>query len=682
MKKVFSFFTLCIVLCVASCYDDTAIRERLEALETTTIASINDQISGIKKSITDLETTDKELDAAIEALIKEDGELDNRMNALNDSITKLQQTDKSIKARLQELANALPSLYEQDSALEAEIASIVKAISELDASDGAMQSEIASLQQSLQELQEQDKVIKEKIEALEKSIAELRSEGEALQAQIVSINETLKKLEEKDATFAEDVDSLRAKDKALDARITELKTYIESELSSNKDWANATFSTLEQYEATCNEIAAIKVLISEQEESLMEALAEAIDKSESSMKAWVNEQLTGYWTIAQTQAKLDTIKSNTDKEVAAMKKDIQAAKEELTTAYKTEIQKAIEESYGKLSAQIAEINSTLNAKITAIEVRLTAIEEKLNNLTREFTINFNDNEIGIMPGGTATVGYTITGATSKTIVKAIGQNGWSAKVTPNGTSKGTITVTAPSPMTNDEIIVLVYDGEYRTIMSTLNFVKGFATPSRGVIELDAEAGTISVPLTTNIDYNVSIPLEAQNWLSFVNSTRSVVTENINFAYAEYSGYADNVRKATVSITDKSGTMLSSISFIQYGRTPVKPASLQLTKCSIDSNKLIVKPTIRNLSSEPYCRDIVAFLLENLYDDGYLYATEMLVQPGDIEPNEKKEFTFDFHFAKSNNACAIYIGYYKNYNDTSYVQLGGYQHFVSGEVIVE
>ena len=434
-----SFLALC--LGVVSCYDDTALLERIEALETTKIATINQQIDAIKGSIIDLEATDKELDAAIAALIKENAERDERLQA--------------------------------------------------------------------------------------------------------------------------DVDSLKAKDTALEARIEELKAYVEAELASTKDWANTTFTTLEQYQATCDELAAIKVLIAEQEASIKQALVDAIATSESSIKGWVNEQLTGYWTIAETQAKLDTIKTNTDKEVAAIKADLKAAKEELTAAYKSEIAKAITDSEGKLSAKIDEINSALDKRIGAIEVRLDAIEEKLNNLTREFAIEFDDTEIGIMPGGTSSVSYTITGATETTIVKALGQNGWNAKVSMESNTTGSITVTAPAPITEDEIIVLVYDGEYRTIMSTLNFVKGFATPSQAAAEFDAEADTVSIELTSNLDYEVSIPTEAQSWLSVVepSATRAVTTKTISFACTECIG---GIRKATVSFVDQAGVAISTMSFIQQG----------------------------------------------------------------------------------------------------------------------
>ena len=439
---ILSFLALC--LGFVSCYDDTAIWERFEALETAKIATINQQVEGIKSSIADLEATDKELDAAIAALIKEN--------------------------------------------------------------------------------------------------------------------------DERDEQFQADIDSLKAKDAALEIRIEELKAYVDTELAGTKDWANATFSTLEQYQATCDELAAIKVLIAEQEANLTKALNDAISTSEASMKGWVNEQLTGYWTIAETQAKLDTIKANTDKEIETVKADLKTATEELTTAYQNEIAKAITDSEGKLSAKIDEINSALDKRIGAIEARLDAIEKKLevlDTLTRDFAIVFDDSEIGIMPGGTTTISYTITGATETTTVKALGQSGWTATVTPDGTDKGTITVTAPDPITESEIIVLAYDGEYRTVMSTINFAKGYATPSQKAIEFGAEADTVTIELTSNLDCEVSIPIEVQSWLSVVepSATRAVTTESISFACTECAG---GIRKATVSFVDKAGVVVSTLSFIQQG----------------------------------------------------------------------------------------------------------------------
>lgn len=437
MKKTFSLLTLCLGLCCVSCYDDTALVQRIEALETTQIASINEQIGAIRSSIADLEATDRELDAVI------------------------------------------------------------------------------------------------------------------------------KVLEGQDAALQADVEELKAADAALDDRIAELKAYAEAELASTKDWTSATFATLEQYEATCAEVAAIKLLVDDLATSLKQSIADAVAASEAGLKDWVNEQLTGYWTIAETQAKLDGLRGDAEKEFAAIEADLRTAADELTAAYKNAIAEAIATSDGKLSTKIDEVNAALEKNIADIEARLTAVEEKLAVLTREFAITFNDTEIGVVAGGATSVGYTIIGATDRTTVKAFGQNGWSARVVPDGTDKGTITVTAPDPITDEEIIVLVYDGEYRTIMSTVSFAKGYATPSRAAVELGAEADTVSIELTSNLSCHVSIPEDAQSWLSVVepDATRTVRTETIHFACTECIG---GIRKAIVTFADDAGVAVSTMVFVQQG----------------------------------------------------------------------------------------------------------------------
>lgn len=434
MKKLLPLLTLCMSLCCVSCYDDSPILERLDALEKNAIASINEQISAIKSSITSLEAVDKELKATIQTL------------------------------------------------------------------------------------------------------------------------------EATDASQQEEIDKLKEADASLETKIGELKTYVDEEISNTEDWATATFATLEQYDSLCVVLTGIETSISDLKEEFTKNLSDAISNSEESMQGWVNEQLTGYWTIAETQARLDTLKQTQTEEIEKLSNDLADAKEEMTEAYTTAISTAIEELDGKLSDEITKINNELTKRMDDIEDRLATIEETLKNLTRDFSISFDDYDIGILAGGTTSVGYTITGTTDKTTVKALGQNGWSAKVTPEGTDKGKITVTAPNPLTEDEIIVLVYDGEYRTIMSAINFVTGVVTPSQTAVELDAEAGTVDITVTSNLNYKVSIPEDAKDWLSVVE-TKSTKTETITFAY---TANEFTIRHADVTFCDDANNVLTKVSFVQQG----------------------------------------------------------------------------------------------------------------------
>ena len=279
-------------------------------------------------------------------------------------------------------------------------------------------------------------------------------------------------------------------------------------------------------------------------------------------------------TISALQASISALEAKDAdilKSIAALENSDRATQEEIETlkTLSSEIEKKIVElkewiekilegyyTSEDIDGQLASINEA----IKTLTEKVSSLESKLNNLTAEFAIVFDDSEVGILAGSTRSVGYTITGATEKTTVKALGQNGWSAKVTPNGTDKGTITVTAPNPLTEDEIIVLVYDGEYRTIMSSINFVTGVVTPSQTAVELEAEAGTVEIAVTSNLNYKVSIPEDAKGWLSIVE-TKATKTETITFAYTECVG---GIRKAIVTFIDEANNTISNMTLVQQG----------------------------------------------------------------------------------------------------------------------
>ena len=87
----------------------------------------------------------------------------------------------------------------------------------------------------------------------------------------------------------------------------------------------------------------------------------------------------------------------------------------------------------------------------------------------KFAITFDTTDVTILNGGESkTISYTIEGATENTVVKAIAQDGWKVKVDATSTDKGTITITAPDPIVESEILVFVNDGSYRTVMASLN----------------------------------------------------------------------------------------------------------------------------------------------------------------------------------------------------------------------
>lgn len=70
----------------------------------------------------------------------------------------------------------------------------------------------------------------------------------------------------------------------------------------------------------------------------------------------------------------------------------------------------------------------------------------------KFAITFDTTDVTILNGGESkTISYTITDATENTVVKAIAQDDWKAKVNTTSADKGTNTITAPNPIVESEI---------------------------------------------------------------------------------------------------------------------------------------------------------------------------------------------------------------------------------------
>jgi len=341
-------------------------KDRLDVLEGATITTINEQITAINSSVTDLQSMDETLDGYIKSL---ETTAENLQKQINDA--------------------------------NAEIAKVESELGE----------EITALEQSL--------------------LNELNSAKEAIQAELSAINKTL--------------DDLKAADTALDKKIADLRTYVDTELASTKDWANATFSTLNQYEQTQTEISAIKASIeqintdmaaletrlngkiaadikaaidalrtelnadhashiesavnnvttaysaaissakSEITSAYTAAISSAISASESNLKTWVGKQLTqGYYNIVTLDGMLSALATRLDEtdvdlqeQIDQQKEALLTAKNELTAAYKTAIEDAISENNGIINASIAAAVQKLEDKV---QIEIDSITSSVNQL--------------------------------------------------------------------------------------------------------------------------------------------------------------------------------------------------------------------------------------------------------------------------------------------------------------
>lgn len=316
---------LCLLMsfgCADYSPDIDNIHKRLDAMEDNQIATIESQVVSVNSSISNFEKADADLKEMIANLQKAAGEFEKAISENGESIS-------ALKTGLE------------------------KAVEDLKNSDRA----------------DKEYVLDSLGKAKAMLLALLESEKTELNGKLTSINNTISYLQKKDAE--------------LEKKITDLRIYIDKELKETKDWANATFMTLDQYNAIVDqlggiegEIAGLKTSMTNLETRLTEkyskdlktasdevksrlgeevdglndridkvvsdiskaytdaiatfreemekwwneSLKKAIDESEASMKSWVNSTLDGYWTIARTKDSLKALNDDIENQLEAQKK--------------------------------------------------------------------------------------------------------------------------------------------------------------------------------------------------------------------------------------------------------------------------------------------------------------------------------------------------------------------------
>lgn len=206
----------------------------------------------------------------------------------------------------------------------------------------SVQEQIDSIKSSIPTLEQAGTELNAYIDSLKATAADLQSKLDATNASIETLKsdmstadtEALEKLnalkdsiEGQIATINTDITALKAKNVELDGKITDLKAYVNSEISATENWANATFATLEQYNAVQTEIAGIK---------------ESINTINADISAIENDVATKVATINQSISALDKKLTTKVTEITtAYTEALSTAKTEIQTAYTKAISDAI-----------------------------------------------------------------------------------------------------------------------------------------------------------------------------------------------------------------------------------------------------------------------------------------------------------------------------------------------------
>lgn len=211
--------------------------------------------------------------------------------------------------------------------------------------------------------------------------------------------------------------------------------------------------------------------------------------------------------------------------------------------------------------------------------------------SHEFSITFtNGNDLVCSAGETVSIPYTLTYGDENTDVAAIPHGGWEAAVEKTGNTSGTITVTAPRPMKDGEVIVLASDGKEKTIMRKLTFSQGVVSIVTKSYLTDSNASTINVELSTNLDYTVSIPDDAKSWISVSGVQTKTAMRNDVVSLDIAANLNDVTRSATVSFVNSANDVLNAVTVSQTGS---EIANNEIWYISSDGN--IIEPDTYNFS---------------------------------------------------------------------------------------
>lgn len=183
---------------------------------------------------------------------------------------------------------------------------------------------------------------------------------------------------------------------------------------------------------------------------------------------------------------------------------------------------------------------------------------------KKLSITFNETEdIRVLANQTYPIQYTIMGATDKTVVKALAQDGFRAVVKSSGNASGVIEVSTPGTILSSEVLVFVSDGEERTIMRSINFVEGVINITDRSYTVPYTGGTVSVQLSTNIDYTIEIPEADKTWISIAPTSRAIMRDE-TIAFNVQQNNNTQLRYSIIKLVDKLGVTSETIQITQRG----------------------------------------------------------------------------------------------------------------------
>lgn len=441
-----SAVSLLLVGCANYDSDINRIDEELDRIENTRIKSLSEQIDRINVSLPELEQTDKDLKDMIKSLEGTAGDL---QKAIAENGTKIEAVNADLAKALDELRNT--DTKDKEEVMAALTAAKAEIIARLDAMKTEAEKKLEAVNGTIAALQEKDTQLEKKISDLKDYADNVLAEAkEHADKGIAGAKDwalaTFSTLESQKA-IEEDIASIKGSVEGLKASVADLEKRLTEKFSKDLETAVAGLDSKISEQVTALTAAytnAISTAKTEIETAYTAAIKSAIENLEASLKDWVNETLTGYSTVAATEAGIaalkddlegqlsgqkayleglltslsnDMTKNNAElkklvdanakaieankkaieesaKKITQLESDLAAAKTEIKTAYEKAISDAVSASEGKLTKEISdrivEVNKSIDDKVTKVQNAVDALTVKVADLEKSVQAISND----------------------------------------------------------------------------------------------------------------------------------------------------------------------------------------------------------------------------------------------------------------------------------------------------
>ena len=441
-----SAVSLLLVGCANYDSDINRIDEELDRIENTRIKSLSEQIDRINVSLPELEQTDKDRKDMIKSLEGTAGDL---QKAIAENGTKIEAVNADLAKALDELRST--DSKDKEEVMAALTAAKAEIIARLDAMKTEAEKKLEAVNGTIAALQEKDTQLEKKISDLKDYADNVLTEAKEHADKGIAgakdwASATFSTLESQNA-IEEDIASIKGSVEGLKASVADLEKRLTEKFSKDLETAVAGLDSKISEQVTALTAAytnAISTAKTEIETAYTAAIKSAIENLEASLKDWVNETLTGYSTVAATEAGIaalkddlegqlsgqkayleglltslsnDMTKNNAElkklvdanakaieankkaieesaKKITQLESDLAAAKTEIKTAYEKAISDAVNASEGKLtkeiSDRIAEVNKSIDDKVTKVQNAVDALTVKVADLEKSVQAISND----------------------------------------------------------------------------------------------------------------------------------------------------------------------------------------------------------------------------------------------------------------------------------------------------